>query len=262
MSFYLHHKSWITISEELKTSDTVIIPLGSLEPHGPHKPVGCCFLLADVASKAIGERTGIPVTPVIPFGVSTPYKNFPGTMTVSMETLNRYVYEACQNLIINGFRKIIFFSAHGGENLSVLREISYRLREESGALCSVIHVWGVVQQLVPQNFWGSGLRIGHGGEPTTSIMLHLFPELVNMEKAELKPLRQPMEGFQTKSYGTHSFKDLPQSTSLFAEEVETSGFMGDPTRASSEKGRILYEKLIEYLVDYVEAFRKLDPALK
>jgi creatinine amidohydrolase/Fe(II)-dependent formamide hydrolase-like protein len=71
-----------------------------------------------------------------------------------------------------------------------------------------------------------------------------------------------MEGFQTKSYGTHSFRDLPQSTYLFAEEVETSGFMGDPTRASAEKGKILYDKLIEYLVDYLNAFKKLDPALK
>jgi creatinine amidohydrolase len=70
MVFRLHHKSWKTIEEELETSDTVIVPLGSLEAHGAHKPVGCCYLLAEDASRDVGERTGIAVTPVIPFGVS------------------------------------------------------------------------------------------------------------------------------------------------------------------------------------------------
>jgi len=259
--FYLHHKSWVTIAEELRASDTVIVPLGSLEAHGPHKPVGCCYLLAEASAGAVGERTGIPVTPVIPFGASDPYRNFPGTLTVSMDALSRYVHEACLSLVRSGFRKIVFFSAHGGDNLSVLRELSFRLRGEHGALCAVIHVWGLIQRLTPPGFWGPDLRLGHGGEPTTSVMLHLHPELVDMSRAESKPLRGPMEGFRTTSYGVHSFEGVPQNIYLFAEEVEPSGLMGDPTEASAEKGRLLYEKALNYLVEFVEAFRKLDPAL-
>ena len=89
MSFRLHHKSWVTVSEGLEESDTVIVPLGSLEAHGAHKPVGCCYLLAEAASRDVGEKTGVTVTPVVPFGVSDSYKNFPGTVTVSMASLNR-----------------------------------------------------------------------------------------------------------------------------------------------------------------------------
>lgn len=254
MSFYLHHKSWATIEEE--AADTVIVPLGSMEPHGAHKPVGCCYLLAEAAARDVGERTGVPVTPVVPFGVSEPYKHFPGTMTVSMETLSRYVYEACLGLAKCGFRKIIFFSAHGGDNLPALREVSYRLREEAGALCAVIHVWGVVTQMIPKDFWGPGLRMGHGGEPVTSVTLHLHPELVDMSRAELRPLNQPLEGLETRSYGTHVYEGHPQSVYYWAEEVEPSGFMGDPTRGSAEKGRQLYEKTVEYLVGFVEKMRK------
>jgi len=262
MSIYLHHKSWVTVSEELEESDTVIVPLGSMEAHGAHKPVGCCYFLAEAASRDVAERTGVPVTPVIPFGTSPPYKHFPGTITVSMETLSRYVYEASESLVKAGFKKIIFFSAHGGNNLPVLREISFKLREEHGALCAVIHVWGMISKLTPPGFWEPDQRLGHGGEPTTSVMLHLHPELVDMARAELRTLRQAMEGFETKSYGVHEFEGVPQSVFLFAEEVEPSGFMRDPTKASAKKGKILYEKAVEYLVDLVEAFRSLDASLE
>jgi len=260
MSFFLHHKSWVTVEEELRIGDTVILPLGSMEAHGPHKPVGCCYLLAEASSRDVGRRTGIPVTPVIPFGVSYSYKNFPGTMTVSSETLSRYVYEACQGLVRTGFKKIAFFSAHGGENLSVLRELSLKLRDESEVLCTVLHIWGLVSLFAPSGFWEPGQRMGHGGDPTTSVMLYLHPELVDMSRAVSTPLRQPFEGLRTTSYSTHEFKGLPLTVSLFAEEVETSGLMGDPTKASAEKGKILYNKMIDYLAEFMEVFKKLDPS--
>lgn len=262
MSFRLHHKSWVTVSEGLEESDTVIIPLGSLEAHGAHKPVGCCYLLAEAASRDVGEKTGVTVTPVVPFGVSDSYKNFPGTVTVSMDSLNRYVTDVAESLVRSGFRKILFFSAHGGNNLPVLREISFRMRERHGALCAVVHVWGMISRMAPPGFWDPDQRLGHGGEPTTSVMLHLHPELVDMSRAKDKELRQPMEGLETKSYGVHWFEGVPQSVYLFAEEVEPSGFMGDPTRASAERGKILYENAVDHLVGLVEAFKGLDAGLE
>ncbi len=261
MKYNLHHKSWVRVKEDLDSSDTVIMPLGSLEAHGAHKPVGCCYLLAEAASRDIGERTGVTVTPVVPFGVSDSYKNFPGTVTVSMDALSRYVHEASKSLIRAGFKKIVFLSAHGGDNLSVLRELSFKLREEHGALCAVVHVWGIISRIAPLNFWGEGHRTGHGGEPTTSVMLHLHPELVDMSRAELRELRQPMEDFETRSYGVHAHDSVPHNIYLFAEEVESSGFMGDPTRASAEKGEQLYKAALDHLVGFIESFKRLDPAL-
>jgi creatinine amidohydrolase/Fe(II)-dependent formamide hydrolase-like protein len=90
-------------------------------------------------------------------------------------------------------------------------------------------------------------------------MLHLRPDLVDMEKAQLKPLKDIGEGFTAKSYGNHEFQGIVHSIFLPAEEVQPSGFMGDPTRATPEKGRFLYEKAVDHLVALVEAFRKVDP---
>jgi creatinine amidohydrolase/Fe(II)-dependent formamide hydrolase-like protein len=72
---------------------------------------------------------------------------------------------------------------------------------------------------------------------------------------------QHLEGFETRSYGVHWFEGVPHSVYLFGEEVEPSGFMGDPTKSSAEKGKILYERAVKHLVRFVEAFKKLDPRL-
>jgi creatinine amidohydrolase len=261
MSYYLHEKSWTTIKEDLETSETVIIPLGALEAHGPHNPVGCCFMLAEVASREVGRRTGISVTPTIPFGVSYAYKNFPGTITVNSEALRGYVSEVCSSLVQSGFRKIAFFSAHGGNNLSVLKELSSELREKHDVLCAVLHIWGLIKPLTPPGMMESNLKLGHGGDPTTSVMLHLFPELVDLSKANWKPLKQPLKGFKTTSYATHTFNQIPLNIALMAEEVAESGLMGDPTKALRDKGEKLYNSLIDYLVAFMEAFEKLDPSL-
>ncbi len=90
-------------------------------------------------------------------------------------------------------------------------------------------------------------------------MLHLRPDLVDMEKAQLKSLKDIGEGFKAKSYGNHELQGITHSIFLPAEEVQPSGFMGDPTRATAEKGKFLYEKAVDHLVDLVEAFKKVEP---
>jgi creatinine amidohydrolase/Fe(II)-dependent formamide hydrolase-like protein len=91
-------------------------------------------------------------------------------------------------------------------------------------------------------------------------MLPLFPELVDLSKANWKPLRQPFKGFKTTTYATHTFKEIPLIV-LRAEEVAESGLMGGPSKALREKGEKLYNSLINYLVAFIKAFEKLDPSL-
>jgi creatinine amidohydrolase len=258
MSFYLHKKNWVTIKEEVKHCKTVIVPLGSMEAHGPHNPVGCCYLLADSASKSVGEITKIPVTPVIPFGVSDPYLNFPGTITVTSNSLSNYVKDVCQSLIRSGYKKIIFFSAHGGNNLPVLREIALELRKSTNVLCPVVHLWGLLSQLVKPGLWGKEITPGHGGEPTTSTILYLHPELVDIENAKNPTINNPLEGFQTLSHESQKLNGLTYNIPLFAEEITSNSTTGNPSKASKETGQILYNQLIDCLVEFVEKIDKLD----
>jgi creatinine amidohydrolase/Fe(II)-dependent formamide hydrolase-like protein len=66
-----------------------------------------------------------------------------------------------------------------------------------------------------------------------------------------------MENFKTLSYSNHEFKELTQNIYFFAEEVQLNGYMGDPTKASAIKGKNLYEEAIDYLVDFINSFKRL-----
>ena len=98
-------------------------------------------MLAEVASKEVGRRTGISVTPTIPFGVSYSYKNFPGTITVSSEALMGYISEVCLSLVRSGFRKIVFFQ-HVGEIIYPSLGNS-QVSLERGIVCCVLsYIYG------------------------------------------------------------------------------------------------------------------------
>lgn len=257
MKTLMHEMSWVEVQQALKVTDTVIVPLGALEEHGPHDPVGSCFILANESSRLVGVRTGAPVTPTIPFGVSKSFENFPGTITVRSGILKEYVKEVCRNLIRHGFKRIIFFSAHGGGNLHVLSELAEELREENGTLFAVLHIWGLIGQLSSSVTPAPNVRGAHGGEPVASVMLHLTPNLVDMSKAKWTGLKQPLEGMKSVSYGVHEFEKLKVAIPLRTEEVAEDGVMGDPTKASNEWGEKLFNAVIDYLVDFVEHFKRM-----
>jgi creatinine amidohydrolase/Fe(II)-dependent formamide hydrolase-like protein len=83
-----------------------------------------------------------------------------------------------------------------------------------------------------------------------------------MSKAADSPLGEVLEGFKSRSYDVHEFKGVPVNVYLFAEEVEPSGLMGDPTKASAKNGESLYLKAMDFIDDFVEAFRKLSPNVR
>lgn len=250
--------SWVEVQETLKRTDAVIVPIGNLEQHGPQSPVGSCLFLAIETSKLIGERTHVPVAPTIPVGVSIPYKNFPGSLNVSSETFKNLMKEFTEALIHHGFRRIIFFSAHGGGNLPMLARIAEELRGETGALFAVIHLWGLIGQVSPELRTAPGVTGGHGADPVTSVILHLKPGLTDMTKANWVPLKTPLSGMTPISSSTQTFKGVNITIPLFGEEVSEIGVYGDPTKASAERGEKLFNNMLDYLEEFVNNFKSLE----
>jgi len=250
----MHEMNWVEVRDVLKTTDTVIVPLGSLEEHGPHDPIGSCLILANESAKLVGAKTGVPVVPTIPFGAGRGFDNFPGTIMVRSETLKQLAKDVTSDLIHHGFRRIIFFSAHAG-NIPALSELSAELREETGAIFAVLHIWGLISQIYPST--QPEVKAGHGGEPVASVMLYLTPGLVDMTKAKWAPLKRPMEGITSETYSIHEFKKLKVTIPLGTEEVAENGVMGDPTKASRERGEKLFNAVTDYLIDFVQNFKAM-----
>src|SRR5437868_1429652 len=104
---YLPHMTWPEVEDLLNRTDMVIIPVPSLEQHDPQTPIGTDFLSGVERAKLIAQKIDILVAPVIIAGSSPYHMGFPGTITISTETLEKVYFEATQSLIRHGFRRIL-----------------------------------------------------------------------------------------------------------------------------------------------------------
>ena len=207
----------------------VVLPMSAIEQHGPHLPTGVdAFLSQALLASALpqaGKRASVYVAPPIIYGKSNEHLGFPGTVTLSAQTLRQIVLAAAAQLRAWGFRRIGLFNTHGG-NSTVLAYTARELCEAHG-LEAVVFRHGFTPRISEQETqWGF-----HAGEFETALMLACSPELVRMEKAvceypvragdpgELRPVRSP---------------------AIFAwraSDISTHGVTGDATRATFAKGR-------------------------
>jgi len=236
----LHEMSWSEAKEYFTNNDTVILPVGSNEQHGPANPLGTDHLIAKSLAEEVAKRTGVLCLQVIPFGVSSHHKQFWGTIFISPKTFKKYVEETCLSLNYYGVRKILVVNGHGG-NLAALSELARELREE-GIFVSIFQWWTATPKLLPELFTAEERR--HAGAEETSVNLALHPNLVNMDKAvDEGPRRHAlqMEGMT-----------LPLST----VDETSSGVYGKQSTASAEKGRKVVEAVVNELVKHVNLLKK------
>jgi creatinine amidohydrolase len=198
----------------------VIIPIGSVEQHGPHLPLETDSLLVEKIAEAVGERTGCLITPTLILGVSEEHMDFTGTITLSPETFKGVVYDVCNSLMRHGFSRLHIINYHGG-NKQYLVEL---LPEIKG--------FGITATL--HSVLGRLGKFDHAGEVETSLMLYLFPELVRKERIERFQYRIPAGyGWKTKDYSE-------------------SGVIGEAVEASPAKGKKYFNQIVEAIVEEIE----------
>src|SRR5258707_1120226 len=130
---YLPHMTWPEVQDLLTRSDMVIIPVASLEQHALHLPIGTDFLNGLERAKLIAQKADVLVAPILMPGNSPYHMEFPGTITLSAETIERVYFEAVQSLIHHGFRRFMLLNSHGG-NAATTRFIVDRTNQETPGL--------------------------------------------------------------------------------------------------------------------------------
>ena len=198
----------------LPASPTVLVPLGSTEQHGPHLPLHTDTTIATAVARAVAARLRLLVAPPVAYGASGEHQDFPGTMSIGTEALQVLLVELVRSLS-RWAGQVVIVNGHGG-NLRALAAAVARLRYEGHAV-----VWA------PCTTPGTDAHAGHA---ETSLMLHLAPHLVDLARAapgNLTPLADL----------------LPTLTAEGVAAVSPSGVLGDPTTASAEAGRHLFEQL-------------------
>jgi len=218
--------------------DKAVLPIGSTEYHGEHLPFGTDTLVADSLAAALTDRVeGMLKLPVLPFGMSEHYSSFPMVITLDTTTLIGVLKEVMNSLNAHGIKRLIVINGHDG-NIPALHAASmeYRKAHPEFKVAALEAWWITAGELLPRGTFEAWGGIGHAGEGETSMMLRVAPELVNMSKAK------------------GHIPTLPehiQVTWLFSE-ITPYGVTGDPTKATSEKGIMMWDALVEKLVSFVE----------
>jgi len=232
----------------LAPSAVVVVPVASIEQHGPHLPVGTdSFITEGVAARmdeACGDR--LLVLPVLRFGCSDHHMAFCGTLSVKHETFAAVVMEVLGSIVHHGFRRILLLNGHGG-NAAIGGVIAERAaREWPEAEVVMTNVFRVASEPISKIIQGTYPAVGHACEFETSVMLALKPELVRMNLAEddgLPPAAPHLRGDMLRG---------PVATlALPFHKVTRRGVFGRPTLATEEKGRRFLDVIVSALRDLV-----------
>lgn len=262
---YLPHMSWSEFEAAVKNTDMIIVPLGSIEQHGHHLPLGTDFIYANEAAKLIAQYTDVIVAPVLMGGISAHHMGFPGTITISPETFQKVIFESCECLIKHGIRKIMFLNGHGG-NAVAMQNLIHQINHETPA--TAINI-GAVR---PEDDKRMPVEIDyHGGVNETSWMLYLANRLVDMKKAVNPVLSFPEDAKKAYDEAKKGNKDLNlvYDANIFLSEksgkkattrdltntgIVTSGNLKD---ANVELGRRQWQARIQAAVRFINDWKKL-----
>jgi len=236
------------ITEALKVVDTVLVPLGTIEQHGPHLPVGTDVLIPTEIAKRVAEKAEVLVAPPVYYGNSLSMQEMRGVVTITPEALAALLFELCRSFVKQGFKKIVFINGHGG-NVQVLNFIGQRARVETGAKIIRIDWWMIASEEISKI---CEKEVVHADEGETSMMLACRPDLVNMGKA-LKD--ETYDELARKVTGGKP-KNMPQVYLPFQAWTKT-GLIGDATKATRNKGERILEAVVSNVIEFLSQVDQL-----
>ena len=242
--FLLAEMTWPMAGKTLEAVDVALLPVGSLEQHGPHLPLDvdaydAYHLCCEVAARCSPARP--LVLPLLPYGVSYHHDDFAGTISISPSTLSQLVYEIGICVARQGITKLVVVNGHGG-NGPALHFAAQMINRDARIFTTVDSGESSDAEIEAITETPNDV---HAGEVETSTTLAKRPHLVRMNLAERSVPRfssEYLEFTSRKSVGWY----------VRTERISESGVLGDPTLASVEKGERIWRIWIRSLVELVE----------
>jgi creatinine amidohydrolase len=274
---FLPHMTSPEVRDLLTRTDIVIIPVPSIEQHGPQTPTGTDYYAGVEEAKLVAQRTDVLVAPVLLAGQSPYHMEWPGTITLSSITIQQVYFEAAQSLIHHGFRRFLFLNSHAG-NQYITRFVVDRINQETPAVAlelgdAVDAIGGRQAPASTPAATATEPFDRHGGVNETARALYLFPSLVQLDKAQKATLTLPphlarmlpdvvrgdraatliflAEGLKPKDTGKHTSAAEMSTTGVWSER--------DPHEATAEQGRRSTEAFVDAAVRFIERWKTLRP---
>jgi creatinine amidohydrolase len=232
--------TWPELQEVVRRKKIAIIPAGTNENNGPHLPLSLDTVVAHEIALRLGRETGIPVAPTIPFGNSSLFGAYPGTIVIRSEIMIEIIKDICRSLGRHGFERFLILTPHL-PNIWGFNIAGETLRKE-GYLVATVDWWRLQNKLCADLTEGKSYPTGHASELATSLLWALRPELVHPERMTAEA---PANPFWKKHGGDYPMLFLYNNM----HQLSVSGICGDPSKASKEKGEEIIRRCLPYLVE-------------
>lgn len=216
---------WTDVAAHLERDRRLLVAVGTCDQHGPHLPLGATTCVAEALVRDLAREFGVLRAPTLPYGVNVPSERaYPGTASLRPKTLHRALNEALAAWAAQGFDEFIAITADLHD-------------PHAEAIATVAAPGGRVRVVEAMRVDLSAFLDGpsareHGGEALTSLLLHLRPELVRMDAAR----DWEMDAAGIRRFLGGRMRTLPR---------DCPGSIGRPTLASPEKGRKIYEHILQ-----------------
>jgi len=230
----------------------ILIPIGHTEQHGYHLPLSVDTLIIEAIAK--GTATKMPTRsytlPVMPYGVSTHRSSFAATLNAGGRAFEDFWLAVIDALVPRGFDRFYFMSGHGGNSSFLVNIVKYAGERHRRIFCATawLHTSGRIGAEALSKYRTSPIGgMGHACELETSYLLHLRPDLCQMERVV-----DETDFVTTPDY----YMDWIEGGALVAnppwDDDSRTGAYGAGSHGTAEKGRLWLEAAIEEKVDHVE----------
>ena len=266
---YLPHMTVPEVEVFLKKSDMVIIPIGALEQHSSHLPIGTDFINGVELCKLIAQERDILVAPVLMAGQSPYHMAFAGSITLSAEVIVKVHMETVESLIKHGFKRFVFMNSHGG-NTAITTFLVDQINQKTSAVAVDYAV--ATKPFLKEVAHANITKLDrHAGTGETSDSLFLMPSLVQQEKATATKLTLPIHLAKMLSdvikeeptakllFLSEGLKGVETGKKTSTKEMTSTGVWGelDPKDASLERGTKNIERQITASVKFIDRWNEL-----
>lgn len=241
--------TWPEAQVRFKEVDIALLPVGSIEQHGPHLPLDTDAFDANHLARGVAAACSDPkplVLPQVSYGVSYHHGDFSGTINISPNTLTQLVYDIGMSAARNGITKLVIINGHGG-NIPALQFAAQMVNRDAHIFTCV--ETGETSEKDILAFIETPNDV-HAGEIETSTTLAVRPHMVRRKK-----MRKFIPKFSSR-YLNFSTKRSVEWYARIAK-ISSSGVLGDPTKASKEKGKKIWSVMIKHLVEFVEDLKNM-----
>lgn len=231
-----------------------VLPIAAIEQHGPHLPVSTDVCIsAGIINRAIErlpENLSVVFLPCLEIGVSIEHLAFSGTLSLRANTAMRYWFDVAASIHRTGIRKLVLFNSHGG-NPPIAEMVARDLRVRCDMLVAAVSWFDFG---LPEGLFNDAERTHgvHGGAIETSMMLHLRPDLVRMERADMFSLSMALE-----DGSSLLTRDGRLAIAWMAQDLNPLGVCGDARAATAASGAKLIDHAAKNLVRLLEEIDRM-----